>query len=105
MVRRAVGPRPPCRAGNIAAPPGTPQLCGTLPRVPHLRITQDDATDHLPGRDPLALVLGMLFDQQFGRCFLALPTALVTRSGGEPREAAGRFRWTHVGGTNRASKP
>jgi hypothetical protein len=28
-----------------------------------VRITQDDAADDLFGRDPLALVLGMLFDQ------------------------------------------
>jgi hypothetical protein len=31
--------------------------------VPTLRISQDDAADELLGRDPLALVLGMLFDQ------------------------------------------
>jgi hypothetical protein len=31
--------------------------------VPTLRITQDDAADDLLGRDPLALLLGMLFDQ------------------------------------------
>jgi hypothetical protein len=31
--------------------------------VPPVRITQDDAADELLGRDPLALVLGMLFDQ------------------------------------------
>jgi hypothetical protein len=32
--------------------------------VPTLRIAQDAAADELLGRDPLALVLGMLFDQQ-----------------------------------------
>jgi hypothetical protein len=31
--------------------------------VPTLRITQDDAADELLGRDPLALLLGMLLDQ------------------------------------------
>jgi hypothetical protein len=31
--------------------------------VPQLRITQDDAADDLLGRDPLALVLGMMLDQ------------------------------------------
>jgi uncharacterized HhH-GPD family protein len=33
--------------------------------VPTLRITQDAAADDLLGRDPLALLLGMLLDQQF----------------------------------------
>jgi hypothetical protein len=31
--------------------------------VPRLCIAQDDAADELLGRDPLALVLGMLLDQ------------------------------------------
>jgi hypothetical protein len=31
--------------------------------VPQLRITQDSAADELLGRDPLALLLGMLLDQ------------------------------------------
>jgi hypothetical protein len=31
--------------------------------VPTLRITQDDAADELLGRDPLALLIGMLLDQ------------------------------------------
>jgi hypothetical protein len=35
--------------------------------VPALRIAQDDATDELLGRDPLALVLGMLLDQRMRR--------------------------------------
>jgi hypothetical protein len=38
-------------------------VCGTISGVPTLRITQDPAADELLGRDPLALVLGMLFDQ------------------------------------------
>ncbi|MGY1664146.1 HhH-GPD-type base excision DNA repair protein [Geodermatophilus sp. SYSU D00705] len=33
--------------------------------MPIIRITQDAAADDLLGRDPLALLLGMLFDQQF----------------------------------------
>jgi hypothetical protein len=41
--------------------------------VPQLRITQDAAADDLLGRDPLALLLGMLFDQH-----------LPGRSGGPP---------------------
>jgi uncharacterized HhH-GPD family protein len=40
-------------------------LYGTISGVPTLRITQDTAADELLGRDPLALLLGMLFDQQF----------------------------------------
>jgi hypothetical protein len=35
--------------------------------VQTLRITQVDAADELLGRDPLALVLGLLFDQQMRR--------------------------------------
>jgi hypothetical protein len=31
--------------------------------VPTIRIAQDDAADELLSRDPLALLLGMLFDQ------------------------------------------
>ena len=31
--------------------------------MPTLRIAQDDAADELLGRDPLALLLGMLLDQ------------------------------------------
>ena len=52
------------------------------PRVPTVRITQDEAADELLGRDPLALVLGMLFDQQFPveRAF-AGPRLLAERMG------------------------
>jgi hypothetical protein len=32
-------------------------------RVPQLTLTQDPRADELLGRDPLALLLGMLFDQ------------------------------------------
>jgi hypothetical protein len=35
--------------------------------MPTLRFTQDDAADDLLGRDPLALVLGMLLDQHLRR--------------------------------------
>jgi hypothetical protein len=31
--------------------------------VPTIHIAQDDAADELLGRDPLALVMGMLLDQ------------------------------------------
>jgi hypothetical protein len=36
---------------------------GTITDVPTLRIAQDDAADELLGRDPLALLIGMLLDQ------------------------------------------
>jgi uncharacterized HhH-GPD family protein len=50
--------------------------------VPTLRITQDARADELLGRDPLALLLGMLFDQQFPmeRAF-AGPRLLADRMG------------------------
>jgi hypothetical protein len=35
--------------------------------VPTLRLAQDAAADGLLGRDPLALLLGMLFDQHMRR--------------------------------------
>jgi uncharacterized HhH-GPD family protein len=56
--------------------------------VPTLRIAQDDAADELLGRDPLALVLGMLFDQQFPmeRAF-AGPRLLADRLGLGPGDA------------------
>ena len=37
--------------------------CGTLPGEPTLHLTQDPRADALLGRDPLALLLGMLLDQ------------------------------------------
>ncbi len=51
-------------------------------RVPQLRIAQDPAADELLGRDPLALVIGMLLDQQFPmeRAF-AGPRLLADRMG------------------------
>jgi hypothetical protein len=34
--------------------------------VPTLHLSQDDAADELLGRDPLALLIGMLLDQHVG---------------------------------------
>jgi len=57
--------------------------------VPTLSIAQDPAADELLGRDPLALVLGMLLDQQFPmeRAFAA-PRLLADRLGVESLSAA-----------------
>ena len=49
--------------------------------MPTLRIAQDDAADELLGRDPLALVIGMLLDQQFP----------MERAFGSPRILADRL--------------
>src|SRR3954462_13422945 len=51
------------------------------PRVPPLRLAQDDAADELLGRDPLALLIGMLLDQQFP----------MERAFGSPRLLADRL--------------
>ena len=50
--------------------------------MPELRIAQDPAADELLGRDPLALLIGMLLDQQFPmeRAFGA-PRLLADRLG------------------------
>ncbi|WP_299957201.1 HhH-GPD-type base excision DNA repair protein [uncultured Modestobacter sp.] len=50
--------------------------------MPTLRISQDDVADELLGRDPLALLIGMLLDQQFPmeRAF-AGPRLLADRLG------------------------
>jgi uncharacterized HhH-GPD family protein len=50
--------------------------------VPTLRIAQNEAADELLGRDPLALLIGMLLDQQFPmeRAFAA-PRLLADRLG------------------------
>src|SRR4051794_27835043 len=50
--------------------------------MPDIRIAQDDAADELLGRDPLALLVGMLLDQQFPmeRAFGA-PRLLADRLG------------------------
>jgi uncharacterized HhH-GPD family protein len=59
--------------------PGVPQLC----------IAQDAAADELLGRDPLALLLGMMLDQQFAmeRAF-AGPRLLADRLGVDTLSAA-----------------
>jgi uncharacterized HhH-GPD family protein len=61
-----------------------------IARVPTLRIAQDPAADELLGRDPLALLIGMLLDQQFPmeRAFGA-PRLLADRLGVERLSAAG----------------
>jgi uncharacterized HhH-GPD family protein len=58
--------------------------------VTTLRIAQDPAADELLGRDPLALLIGMLLDQQFPmeRAFGA-PRLLADRLGVETLDAAG----------------
>jgi uncharacterized HhH-GPD family protein len=57
-------------------------------RVPTLRIAQDGAADELLGRDPLALLIGMLLDQQFPmeRAFGA-PRLLADRLGVQTLDA------------------
>jgi uncharacterized HhH-GPD family protein len=57
--------------------------------VPTIRIAQDDAADELLSRDPLALLLGMLLDQQFPmeRAFAA-PRLLADRLGVDTLSAA-----------------
>ncbi|GAA4754799.1 HhH-GPD-type base excision DNA repair protein [Modestobacter marinus] len=56
--------------------------------MPTLRIAQDDAADELLSRDPLALLIGMLLDQQFPmeRAF-AGPRLLADRLGVETLSA------------------
>jgi uncharacterized HhH-GPD family protein len=56
--------------------------------VPQLRIAQDQAADELLGRDPLALLIGMLLDQQFPmeRAFGA-PRLLADRLGVDALDA------------------
>ncbi|TKJ28857.1 HhH-GPD-type base excision DNA repair protein [Blastococcus sp. CCUG 61487] len=57
--------------------------------MPSLRIAQDDAADELLSRDPLALLIGMLLDQQFPmeRAFGA-PRLLADRLGVDTLDAA-----------------
>lgn len=56
--------------------------------MPTLRIAQDPAADALLGRDPLALLIGMLLDQQFPmeRAFAA-PRLLADRLGADRLDA------------------
>jgi hypothetical protein len=62
---RGGGRRPSARSPHrlerwaIAPPP----IYGTISAVPTLRLAQDAAADELLGRDPLALLIGMLLDQ------------------------------------------
>jgi uncharacterized HhH-GPD family protein len=67
----------------------TGPFSGTMSVVPTLHIAQDAAADELLGRDPLALVLGMLLDQQFPmeRAF-AGPRLLADRLGVDTLDAA-----------------
>jgi uncharacterized HhH-GPD family protein len=67
--------------------PGPPY--GSMSGVPTLRIAQDAAADELLSRDPLALVIGMLLDQQFPmeRAF-GSPRLLADRLGVETLSAA-----------------
>jgi len=57
--------------------------------VPTLHLAQDDAADELLSRDPLALLIGMLLDQQFPmeRAFAA-PRLLADRLGVDTLSAA-----------------
>ncbi|WP_369138955.1 HhH-GPD-type base excision DNA repair protein [Modestobacter versicolor] len=57
--------------------------------MPQLRIAQDERADELLGRDPLALLIGMLLDQQFPmeRAFAA-PRLLADRLGVDTLSAA-----------------
>src|SRR5438067_11438832 len=63
--------------------------CGTLRGVLKLCIAQNKAADELLSRDPLALVVGMLLDQQFPmeRAF-AGPGLLADRLGVDTLDAA-----------------
>ena len=56
--------------------------------MPNLRIAQETAADELLGRDPLALLIGMLLDQQFPmeRAFAA-PRLLADRLGVDALDA------------------
>jgi uncharacterized HhH-GPD family protein len=58
-------------------------------RVPQIRIAQETAADELLGRDPLALLVGMLLDQQFPmeRAFSG-PRLLADRLGVDALDAA-----------------
>ena len=69
------------RAQRVSAMGITRRPCGTISTVPTIRITQDDAADDLLSRDPLALVLGMLFDQHMRQRSSANST--LTESGSD----------------------
>jgi uncharacterized HhH-GPD family protein len=78
-------------SGQDAAPPRryAREPYGTISGVPTLHIAQNDAADELLSQDPLALLLGMLLDQQFPmeRAFGA-PRLLADRVGVQTLSAA-----------------
>ena len=59
------GAAPDLTAGALSQKSGIPRRRPVrhTARVPNLRIAQDPAADELLGRDPLALLIGMLLDQ------------------------------------------
>ncbi len=67
--RRQAHPRAPTRSGSCSTRPAPcwPSRRRTRrePSAPRLRIAQDEAADALLARDPFALLVGMLLDQQF----------------------------------------
>ncbi len=69
--------------GDTPRTPPTHGAAGSA-SVPILRITQDDAADELLGRDPLALLLGMLLDQHMRQ-----------RSSGEHGRPSACPAWRH----------
>src|SRR5687768_17516039 len=81
-ARPASSRRTPARPRGAAS--------GRIDWVPTVTIAQEAAADELLGRDPLALVLGMLLDQQFPmeRAFGA-PRLLADRLGVDGLDAAG----------------
>src|SRR4051794_8333931 len=78
--------RPKPRSAASSGQPGWRAIAGdgiygTICGVPTLCIAQDAAADELLGRDPLALLIGMLLDQQFP----------MERAFGSPRLLADRL--------------
>jgi hypothetical protein len=66
---------------------------GRIVGVSTLRIAQDDAADELLSRDPLALLLGMLFDQHMGgRSSTCVNEAVRASSSPVRRPGSGRVR-------------
>lgn len=59
----AAGRRDACRGRSCWRMIAAASPCGTISGVPTLCIAQDAAADDLLGRDPLALLIGMLLDQ------------------------------------------
>jgi uncharacterized HhH-GPD family protein len=88
-ARRAECDSSPPRRAAFRRVIATGWFSGTIWGVPDLRIAQDDAADELLSRDPLALLVGMLLDQQFPmeRAFGA-PRLLADRLGVDTLDAA-----------------